>query len=213
MSDTQNSTPAAIGQRLQSLREAGAPARLPWRWHHAQSLQARLATLPPAVSVHLEAALERAVQACEHEMAAARPVAPTHSQSQGQALLRTLNDTLGQRRERDVRDAALAGEAIDPTELPSLRRFRASWSRYAAEDQVAQAIGRSPDNAGPLNSHALVLRSLALMRELSPDYLRRFMAQLDSLLWLDDLAQRPASAKVAKPAKPASPAKKPRSRS
>ena len=213
MSNTQNSTPTAIGQRLQALREAGAPARLPWRWHHAQSLQARLATLPPAVSAHLEAALERAVQACEHEMAAARPVAPAHSQSQAQALLRTLNDTLGQRRERDVRDAALAGEAIDPTELPSLRRFRASWSRYAAEDQVVQAMGRSPDKAGPLNSHALVLRSLALMRELSPDYLRRFMAQLDSLLWLEDLAQRPASAKVAKPAKPASPARKPRSRS
>lgn len=213
MTDTQNSTPTAIGQRLQALREAGAPERLPWRWHHAQALQARLATLPPAVSAHLEAALERAVQACEHEMAAARPVAPTHSQSQGQALLRTLNDTLGQRRERDVRDAALAGEAIDPTELPSLRRFRTSWSRFAAEDQVAQAIGRSPDNAGPLNSHALVLRSLALMRELSPDYLRRFMAQLDSLLWLEDLAQRPSSAKAAKPAKPASPAKRPRGRS
>lgn len=213
MTDTQNGTPTAIGPRLQALREAGAPARLPWRWHHAQSLQARLATLPPAVSVHLEAALERAVQACEHDMAAPRPLAPAPSQGQGQALLRTLNETLSQRRERDVRNAALAGEAIDPSELPSLRRFRASWSRYAAEDQVVQAMGRSPDNAGPLNSHALVLRSLALMRELSPDYLRRFMAQLDSLLWLEDLAQRPASAKVAKPAKPASLAKKPRSRS
>ena len=211
MSNTQNSTPSAIGQRLQALREAGAPARLPWRWHHAQALQARLATLPPAVSAHLEAALERAVLACENEMAAPRPVAPVASQ--GQALLRTLNDTLNQRRERDVRDAALAGEAIDPTELPSLRRFRASWSRIAAEDQVVQAMGRSPDNAGPLNSHALVLRSLALMRELSPDYLQRFMAQLDSLLWLEDLAQRPASAKVVKPAKPASPTRRPRSRS
>lgn len=213
MNDTQNGVPTAIGPRLQALREAGAPERLPWRWHHAQSLQARLATLPPAVSVHLEAALERAVQACEHDMAAPRPLAPAPSQGQGQALLRTLNETLSQRRERDARAAALAGEAIDPTELPSLRRFRASWSRYAAEDQVVQAMGRSPDNAGPLNSHALVLRSLALMRELSPDYLRRFMAQLDSLLWLEDLAQRPASAKVAKPAKPASLAKKPRSRS
>ena len=213
MSNTQNSTPTAIGQRLQALREAGAPARLPWRWHHAQSLQARLPTLPPAVSAHLEAALERAVLACENEMAAPRPVAPAHSQGQAHALLRTLNDTLNQRRERDVRDAALAGEAIDPTELPSLRRFRASWSRYAAEDQVVQAMARSPDNAAPLNSHALVLRSLALMRELSPDYLQRFMAQLDSLLWLEDLAQRPASAKVVKPAKPASPTRRPRSRS
>lgn len=31
----------------------------------------------------------------------------------------------------------------------------------------------------------LVLRSLGLMREASPDYLNRFMAYVDTLLWLD----------------------------
>ncbi|HSW05521.1 DUF2894 domain-containing protein, partial [Aquabacterium sp.] len=34
-------------------------------------------------------------------------------------------------------------------------------------------------------SHALVLRSLTLMRELSPDYLSRFMSHIDALLWLE----------------------------
>jgi hypothetical protein len=36
-----------------------------------------------------------------------------------------------------------------------------------------------------MNSHRLVLRSLALMREISPDYLTRFTAYVDALLCLD----------------------------
>jgi hypothetical protein len=55
-------------------------------------------------------------------------------------------------------------------------------------EQVEQAAARKPANAGPLNSHALVLQSLALMRELSPDYLERFLRQVESLQWLDRAA-------------------------
>lgn len=36
----------------------------------------------------------------------------------------------------------------------------------------------------------LVLHSLALMRTLSPDYLRRFLAQADALLWLDQVNEK-----------------------
>ncbi|MDB5896005.1 MAG: hypothetical protein JWQ88_3536 [Rhodoferax sp.] len=75
--------------------------------------------------------------------------------------------------------------AANPVELDSMRRFRETWSRIAAEDQVQRAMGRGPENAGPLNSQMLVLRSLALMRELSPQYLRRFMAHAEALLWLE----------------------------
>jgi hypothetical protein len=70
-------------------------------------------------------------------------------------------------------------------ELRSAVRFRETWSRISAEEEVTQAVDRAPDNAGPLNSHMLVLRTLGLMRELSPDYLRRFMAHAEALLWLD----------------------------
>ena len=42
-----------------------------------------------------------------------------------------------------------------------------------------------PKNAAPLNSHHLVHRSLTLMRDLSPEYLDRFMSYVDALLWLD----------------------------
>src|SRR5690606_34944513 len=68
-----------------------------------------------------------------------------------------------------------------PGELPSVQRFRRAWSAVQVEDQLDAAVARKPANAGPLNSHALVLESLALMRELSPAYLGRFMAQVEAL--------------------------------
>lgn len=70
-------------------------------------------------------------------------------------------------------------------ELRSAARFRETWSRISAEEEVTQAAERAPDNAGPLNSHMLVLRTLGLMQELSPDYLRRFISHAETLLWLD----------------------------
>ncbi|AOW14173.1 hypothetical protein LPB72_06375 [Hydrogenophaga crassostreae] len=72
-----------------------------------------------------------------------------------------------------------------PQDLKSAVRFRETWARISAETEVDQAAIRAPENAGPLNAHNLVLRTLALMRELSPDYLRRFMGHTESLLWLD----------------------------
>lgn len=69
--------------------------------------------------------------------------------------------------------------------LRSAQRFQETWSRISAETEVVKAEQRAPDNAGPLNSHKLVLHTLSLMRSLSPDYLRGFLAQAESLLWLE----------------------------
>lgn len=85
--------------------------------------------------------------------------------------------------------AVSPGEAAGPGELASARRFRQAWSLARASDQVELAVTRRPTNAGPLNSHALVLESLALMQSLSPDYLRRFLAQVESLQWLEQAGQ------------------------
>jgi hypothetical protein len=102
--------------------------------------------------------------------------------------------------------------AYGKVDMKSLRQFKESWARIAAQDELKQAIERGPQNAGPLNSHQLVLRSLSVMQDISPDYLRRFMTHLDALLWLDQLSQRPA-APDGKPAKAASsPANKPKAR-
>lgn len=79
--------------------------------------------------------------------------------------------------------AAHEREAAD--ELGSLQYFRDTWSRLNVDRQLAQAFAQAPENAGPLNSHHLVLRSLKLMRELSPHYLEHFVTYAEALLWLD----------------------------
>lgn len=86
-------------------------------------------------------------------------------------------------------------------ELKAIRNFRKTWSKLAVDKQLAQAIEQAPDNAGPLNSHMLVLRSLALMRDISPDYLSRFMSYVDTLLWLDQAEINKPAAKKALAAK------------
>ena len=79
----------------------------------------------------------------------------------------------------------IAGKSPPGRELRSAQAFRDTWSRICAEDEVTQAVAQGPENAGPLNSHMLVLRTLGLMRDLSPDYLRRFLWHADTLLWLE----------------------------
>ena len=59
------------------------------------------------------------------------------------------------------------------------------------------AVARGPAQAGPLNSHALVLRSLERLRELSPAYLRRFLGHVQTLQWLEDARTAAAAAKAA----------------
>ena len=84
--------------------------------------------------------------------------------------------------------AAAAGSRSNGDKWPELRsaqRFRETWERLGAEAAVVQATHRAPENAGPLNSHMLVLRTLGLMRELSPHYLRRFLSHTETLLWLE----------------------------
>jgi Protein of unknown function (DUF2894) len=90
-------------------------------------------------------------------------------------------------------DASMGTSAGGKADMKSLRQFKDTWARMSAEDDVKQAIERGPRNAGPLNSHQLVLRSLSVMRDVSPDYLRRFMTHLDALLWLDQLSQKPST--------------------
>ena len=101
--------------------------------------------------------------------------------------------------------ATVTGQRPDArTELRSARAFRDTWERLHAEDEVHQALQRGPENPGPLNPHRLVLRTLGLLSELSPDYLRRFMAHADALLWLDEASAllKPQQAAKARKARP-----------
>jgi hypothetical protein len=87
-------------------------------------------------------------------------------------------------------EAGVAEQSGPSTELKAIRYYRDTWSKLSVDKQVAKAIENAPDNAGPLNSHYLVLRSLELMREISPDYLNRFMSYVDTLLCLEQAERK-----------------------
>ena len=81
-----------------------------------------------------------------------------------------------------------------PVELKAVRFFRRSWARLSVDRQLTQSIARAPEQAGPLNSQRLVLRSLQLMRDVSPAYLDRFMSYVDALMWLEQAGSAGAAA-------------------
>lgn len=121
-----------------------------------------------------------------------RPATPRVPQRKsGPSALALLNAELAQR----SGTAATAGaEGLQPNaplpELASVRRFGQTWAKVATEQQMIEALAKAPKNAGPLNSHRLMLRALTQMRRLSPDYLRLFLAQMEALLWVEDAVAR-----------------------
>lgn len=93
---------------------------------------------------------------------------------------------------------ALPPSLAGPPELKSAHYFRSTWSRLAAQKRLTQSLAQLPENAGPLNSHRLVHRAMSLMHDLSPEYLQKFMAHVEALMWLDRLqASATAPAKEA----------------
>lgn len=115
-----------------------------------------------------------------------------------QSALAELNAHI-ERASAAARDGSVPGRGDWP-ELRSAQRFRETWERIGAEVQVQQARARAPRNAGPLNPQRLMLETLARMGELSPHYLRRFLAHTETLLWLEQAQgalKAPATGKAA----------------
>lgn len=106
-----------------------------------------------------------------------------------------------------------ADEASLPArELKTVRESRATWARLSVDRQVSVAMKQAPKNAGPINSHMLVLRSLAMMQAISPAYLSRMVSYVDTLLSLDpgdkEVPVKRKKAPLAKTNKPAKTARK-----
>ncbi len=130
----------------------------------------------------------------------ATPAAPASPASPAAGPLGELVRSLARTPPLPGPDAAKRGPAPTP-ELQALRYFRHTWAKLAVHRSLNQSIAKTPKNAGPLNSHRLVLRSLEVMREVSPDYLNRFVSYVDALLVLDGMGN-PAPAPVPAPAPP-----------
>jgi hypothetical protein len=111
----------------------------------------------------------------------------------------------------DLLNGRAGGESPTYPELPSVGEFQKIWSHVRTESQLRQSLEQTPENAGPLNSSALVHRSMALMRDVSPGYLRHFLSYIDDLSWMERLSDGKAGpATVAQMA--ASIGKRPKSR-
>jgi hypothetical protein len=82
----------------------------------------------------------------------------------------------------------LAPHARQTAELKSVAWFHETWSKLSTEQQLTQTLAQAPENAGPMNSQHLVLRSLQAMRDIAPDYLQSFMSYIDTLIWLEHAA-------------------------
>lgn len=93
------------------------------------------------------------------------------------------------------------GTAGKPAELKAVKQFRSTWRRISTDQRLNKALADVPVNAGPLNSQRLIHRTLSLMREVSPEYVERFVAYVDALSWLDDVAGSGTVPKAAKGAK------------
>lgn len=80
----------------------------------------------------------------------------------------------------------LRRELGEPRELRALGLLRQNqWQRDIAS-RIARAIDSAPEDPGPLNPRMLAIRALTAMGERSPDYQRRFVAWLDTLVWLEE---------------------------
>ena len=190
-----------IQAQLDALRASGAADRDPVRFAYLEALTRRAATQPATIRQSLKAKISAAA-----DELASRPaptpteIAPTSSASpladllayiSGQAhdqpdARQPVNDTSTvNRKNRPKSKTASAGHRPQGPELKSVAIFRNEWSKLSTEQQLTQTLAQAPENAGPMNSQHLVLRSLERMRDLAPDYLQGFMSYIDTLIWLD----------------------------
>lgn len=184
------------GLRLERLQARGARAVDPVRFCFIEALARRASALEGEARQLLEQRLSQLLASFEEAMERAQP-AP-HAAAQAAEPVRSplaeLVEHIGRQAPPEAplpaASAALRGIA-QPPELKTLRYFRSTWSRLAADQRLTQSLAKVPENAGPLHSHHLVHRALTLMREASPEYLQHFMAHVDALLWLEQAQATP----------------------
>lgn len=200
-------TPDALRARLDAWRSEGAWRLDPARFRYLESLSGRLQTQPEPVQRLLVRKLQAAMDEFGQRVQSAGGTRPPPRTPRPRALPAGPLAQLVERLQRD------RGDAPQGQELTSVRRFRRAWAGSRVLDQVREASARRPPVAGPLNSHVLVLQTLELLQDLSPDYLRHFVAQVESLQWLEQAAvQYPAPRGKAGKAAAGKPARRSRKR-
>ncbi|MDR6992224.1 DUF2894 domain-containing protein [Luteimonas sp. 3794] len=163
---------------LDGWRATGADRLDPLRFHRIAALHRRAAVLDGAARHALDAKLAALVDAYTRDVEGWPREAIDGTPVRG--VLGTLVDGMTARTQHASANAAYP-------ELPAVDEFRTLWSTLRTGSQVRKSLAEVPTGAGPLNSAALAHRSLTLMGGLSPEYLRQFLAYVDTLSWLETL--------------------------
>ncbi|TXT29014.1 MAG: hypothetical protein FD131_2705 [Rhodocyclaceae bacterium] len=213
-----------IPAQISALRTSGAADRDPVRFAYLEALSRRAATQPEAIRQLLKARISAAM----YELASRPTPAPaestetSHSSPLADLLAYISGQAHGQqdatppaneastvnRKNRPKSKTASAEPRQQGPELKSVAIFRNEWSKLSTEQQLTQTLAQAPENAGPMNSQHLVLRSLERMRDIAPDYLQGFMSYIDTLIWLEQadstraMAGRISAGDAGKPARP-----------
>jgi hypothetical protein len=176
---------------LQPAQAAEAAQLDPVGWHYILVLAERTRTQTGPAQALLQAKLNTAVAQLQLRLAKPQTPSTLPSSLAPSPLSALLQDMAAPSAQRPW-----SPSGHGRLDNPRVEQFRQQLGKISVQKQVTQAIAQAPQNAGPINSHMLVLRSLGLMRDLSPDYLNRFMSYVDTLLILEDSGQsKPATKK------------------
>lgn len=191
---------------LEAWREQRADRLDPVRFHFIDALEKRASHQQGEVRRLLDGKLSSLIDAYTRDLKKAakrmdKTGAPASPDERDRGALGELVDCLTrhatERDNRAVVDEATA-DTNDFPALATLDEFQQIWSQVRTQSQVRQSMQQAPTGTGPLNSSALVHRSIALMRELSPGYLQQFLSYVDDLAWIEQMNARIApSAKEA----------------
>lgn len=218
--DAQNS--AALHTTLAALEASGADRFDPVRFRYIQTMANRSRQQDANVATVLVDKAWQALQAYQasfskqrievepllRQIATEHPTMAEQLQSQFDAgEFTAIRRLAAQRRKPDISDAfaalthQLQSTAPDDNdfaesnaqELKAVRYFRDALQKEHADKLVTRAQIDAPESAGPLNPQKLALRSLAIMRDISPAYLGHFVSYVDALFWLEQFADARAS--------------------
>jgi hypothetical protein len=191
---------ADLQAKLDVLRANGGAERDPIRFAYLNALARRAAAQPE----YIRQKLNERFSAAASKLAARPTVAPTapHRKNNTSPLANLLVyisqqvhaqpetlpinvPTVANRNFHQNSQNVSTSHTLQVPELRSVTYFHNTWSKLSTEQQLTETLAQAPENAGPMNSQHLVLRSLQIMNEISPDYLQGFMSYIDTLIWLE----------------------------
>ncbi|HEX7991896.1 MAG TPA: DUF2894 domain-containing protein [Stenotrophomonas sp.] len=185
--------------QLQAWRESGADRFDPSRFELIASLAQRAQAYSGSAREQLDVRLSQLIDAYAQLVAGAElvvPAASSASESPMQALLQQLAaDPLqyqlplrATNTASDGIDSSDASDVSDTALMPALDEFQQLWSRIRIDSLLRQCLDSLPEDAGPLHSSVLTYRAMALMQEVSPEYLQHFIAYVDVLTWMEPVS-------------------------